>query len=282
MPSRCCLMIALWLSLLSTASAQTESADDLLKKAKAALMQGEGDEATALLTKAIALDGKHTPALQLRAAIAEARGKNAEALADLNKIVALDPKAAEAIDRRGSVHFKLGKFAESLADFDRFIALQPQEFAGHWRRGITCYYAGKFAEGRKQFEGYEKVDTNDVENAVWHFLCVARADGVEKARAALLKIGKDARVPMMEVYALYGGKAKPEDVLAAAQAPDLPADKAGARLFYAHLYLGLYYEVLGDRKKALEHMAPAAEKYKIRHYMGDVAQVHLDLLRQAK
>jgi len=44
---------------------------------------------------------------------------------------------------------------------------------------------------REQFEGYENVDTNDVENAVWHFMCVARKDGVEKARAGLLKIGKE-------------------------------------------------------------------------------------------
>ena len=47
------------------------------------------------------------------------------------------------------------------------------------------------------------MDTNDVENAVWHFLCVAREDGVEKARAAMLKIGKDRRVPMMQVYELF-------------------------------------------------------------------------------
>jgi len=279
---RSVMFIGLWLVLLSAAPGQTESVDELLKKAKTALMQGDADQATALLTKAVALDPKSKAALLLRAAVAEARGKHADALADLTKVVTLDPKAAEAIDRRGGVHFKLGKFAESLADFDQFIALRPTEFEGHWRRGITCYYAGKFAEGRKQFEGYEKVDTNDVENAVWHFLCVARADGVDKARAALLKIGKDARVPMMEVYALYGGKAKPEDVLAAAQAANLPAEQLSVRLFYAHLYLGLYYEVLGERKKALEHMTPAAEKYKIRHYMGDVAQVHLAVLRQAK
>ena len=63
---------------------------------------------------------------------------------------------------------------ESLADFDKFLALRPAEKNGHWKRGISLYYAGRFEDGKKQFEGYENVDTNDVENAVWHFLCNAR------------------------------------------------------------------------------------------------------------
>ena len=123
-----------------------------------------------------------------------------------------------------------------------------------------------------------KVDTNDVENAVWHYLCNARAVGVEKARAAMLKIGKDRRVPMMEVYALYAGKAKPDDVLTAARAGEPSKDDLNRRLFYAHLYLGLYYEVSGDARKARSHLELAADKYRIGHYMGDVARVHVMLL----
>ncbi len=157
-----------------------------------------------------------------------------EAVADFDKAIEFDPKLAEAYDQRGSEHFKLGQIKGSLADFDKFLELRPDERNGHWRRGITLYYAGQFDEGRKQFEGYEKVDgaTNDVENAVWHYLCNARAIGPAKARAALLKIGKDGRVPMMEVYALYGGKAKPDDVLAAARAGDPRPAELKQRLFY--------------------------------------------------
>jgi lipoprotein NlpI len=259
---------------------QADSADDLVAAARAALNKGQVDEALSQLNKAIALDAKNSAAYLLRSAVFDFLKKYPDALGDLNKLLEVDAKAANGYDARGSVHFKMGKFKESLADFDKFLELKPAESAGHWRRGITCYYAGRFDDGRKQFEGYEKVDTNDVENAVWHFLCVARASGVDKARAGLLKIGKDARIPMMEVYALYGGKAKPEDVLAAAQAGNPPADQLSVRLFYAHLYLGLYYEVTGDKKKTLEHMTLAAEKHKIRHYMGDVARVHLDVLKK--
>jgi lipoprotein NlpI len=121
-----------------------------------------------------------------------------------------------------------------------------------------------------------------VENAVWHFLCAARADGIEKARANLLKIGQDRRVPMMEVYALFSGKLKPADVVMAAEAGDLPAERRNAQRFYAHLYLGLYAEVTGDKKLALEHLTTAADKHRIGHYMWDVARVHRDLLKKAE
>ena len=159
-------------------------------------------------------------------------------MADFTRALELDPKLTVAYDLRGSEQFKLGHMAASLADFDRFLALRPAAAPGHWKRGITLYYAGKYDAGRQQFEGYEKVDTNDVENAVWHFLCVARKDGVARARASLLKIGKDVRVPMREVYQLFAGKVKPQDVLEAAGKGQPSAQERNSRLFYAHLYLG--------------------------------------------
>ena len=53
---------------------------------------------------------------------------------------------------------------------------------------ISDYYVGKFADGRRQFESHKTVNPNDVENAAWHFLCVARLDGIEKAQSACIKI----------------------------------------------------------------------------------------------
>ena len=208
--------------------------------------------------------------------------KYADAVSAFTKCLKLDPDHSQALDSRGSAYFMLGKFSESVADFDRCIKLEPAKANGHWRRGISLYYAGKYEAGKKQFEGYEKVDTNDVENAVWHFLCAARKDGVAKARTGLLKIGKDKRVPMMQVYQLFKGTIKPEDVMAAAKAGDLTDDQRKPMLFYAHLYLGLYHDVLGEKKKAAEHMTLAAGKYKIGHYMGEVARVHHEVLSKSK
>ena len=103
--------------------------------------------------------------------------------------------------------------------------------------------------------------------------------GVEKARAAMLKIGRDKRVPMMEVYALFRGKLKPADVLKAAEAGEPPAEQLNRRRFYAHLYLGLYYESLGDGQRALRHLTTATE-HRIGHYMWDVAQAHLKTFKK--
>jgi lipoprotein NlpI len=121
------------------------------------------------------------------------------------------------------------------------------------------------------------VDGNDVENVVWRYLCMARAVGVEKARAGLLKVGEDKRVPLMRVYDLFAGKAKPEDVLAAVEQGKPSKEEKNMRLFYAHLYLGLFYEAAGDKKKTLDHMRKAVDDYPARGYMGDVARVHLAL-----
>jgi lipoprotein NlpI len=171
---------------------------------------------------------------------------------------------------------------ESIADFDKYLELKPADTPRHWRRGISYYYAGRFEEGAKQFESGHARNPDDVEEAVWHFLCNARGTGIDKARRAILKIGKDNRVPMMQVYSLYAGRAKPEDVLAAAVAGKPTPEQRNYQLFYAHLYLGLYYEATGDRKRALEHLTKAAEEHKIGDYMWDVARVHVDLLRKAE
>jgi lipoprotein NlpI len=161
-----------------------------------------------------------------------------------------------------------------VADFDRFVQILPEQEPQHWQRGIALYYAGEYDRGRKQFESHQKVNTNDVENAVWHFICVARSQGVDKAKAALIPIEGDRRVPMKEIHALFAGKAKAADVLAA-------ADDRG-ELFYAHLYLGLYYDAHGDKAKTREHIDKAANEFAMNHYMGDVARVHAALLKKAQ
>ena len=59
------------------------------------------------------------------------------------------------------------------------------------------------------------------------------------------------------------------------------ADCALMGPFYAHLYLGLYYEVTGDAAKAKEHLE-LATRHKIGHYMWNVADVHAKRLTADK
>jgi lipoprotein NlpI len=265
--------------LLPGSSLADEEPDVLVEQATRALNANQPEKALPLLDRALKAAPKSTRTWFLRAAAHDMLGEPRKALDDLNELLRLDPNAARAINERGGIHFKLGNLKESVADFDHYLKMRPDGFNEHWRRGISLYYARRFDDGRKQFEGYEKVSTTDVENAVWHFLCVAGKDGVDKARASLLKIGRDRRVPMMQVYDLFAGKLKPADVLKAVEEGKPDEAERNTRLFYAHLYLGLYAEVSGDSKAALEHMETAV-KHRVRHYMWDVARVHRDLLKK--
>jgi len=75
---------------------------------------------------------------------------------------------------------------------------------------------------------------------------------------------------MQQIYELFQGKRRPEDVLSA----------AGSLLegqFYAHLYLGIYFEAMGNNQLAREHIAAAASDRfaAVGGYMHAVAKVHL-------
>ncbi len=271
--------LAIPIVVASTLLARDDPIADYLERGQRALMNKQADKAVELAGKVIAADPKDPRGYLLRGSGYEILRQHDRAIADFTRCLELDPKHAAAYNHRGSEQFILGHIKESLDDFDKFLELQPKEAPGHWKRGISLYYAGRYEDGRKQFKDGDKIFADDVENAVWHFLCNAKLQGIDKARGDMLKVGKDKRVPMMEVYDLFLGKCKPADVLAAAQAGDVPAELRKQQLFYAHLYLGLYYDALGDKRKALEHMNLAAGKYRL-GYMGDVAHVHSDLLRK--
>jgi lipoprotein NlpI len=265
------------LALPGLASAQPTNAGTLLEQARQTFAAGQRDVALRQATEAIAAEPKNPRGYFLRAQFHEESRELTNAVADYDQVIRLDPRLPDAWQGRGSTRFKLGQIRESIADFDKFVELVSGQAPYHWQRGISYYYAGRFEDGRKQFELHQTVNPNDVENAVWHFLCAARASSVEKARAALIPIQGDARVPMMQVHALFAGKLKPEDVLQAAAASNAPPARLNHQLFYAHLYLGLYFEALGDDQKAREHITQAAGPYQTGDYMGDVARVHLEL-----
>ena len=260
------------------AGQNNDELEPLLRKGTAALRAGKVEEALALAKQAVAVAPGDSRVYLFRGSVQAVQRRHAEAIADFDKCLQLDPAFADAWQRRGEEHFKLAEIDQSLNDFDKFLELRPNERPGHWQRGISLYYAGKFKEGADQFKAGDKVFANDVENAVWHYLCNAHVLGSEKARQSLLKIGTDRRVPLMVIYDLFAGRAKPEDVLAAVREGDPPSRELTTRLFYAHLYLGLYYDATGDTKKALEHLEQAAEDQGIGRYMGDVARVHRQLL----
>ncbi len=262
------------------ACAAEKSADELLTQAGVSFAKGQREEAIELATKAIDAEPKNAKAYYVRGRFYAGVRQPQKAVKDLNQALALDPAAALAYYHRGEENFKLGRVKESAADFDKFVDLSPDQAPKLWQRGISLYYAGRYEDGQRQFELHQTINSNDVENAVWHFLCVARRAGIDKARAALLKVENDPRVPMMQIYALYAGKGSAEEVMTAATTGKSSPNELNERLFYAHLYLGLYFDVAGNEKMAREHIVQAAELFNVESYMGDAARIHAALLRQ--
>jgi lipoprotein NlpI len=252
--------------LLSPLAACSSSAEDAAAEQAAAEKRAAEREVQELL---------------MAATSAAVKREHDKAIATLDEAIAKNPKLAEAFYLRGRSRFCAGQIAESVADFDKYVALRPDDEKSQWERGIAYYYLGEFAKGAKQFELYQTYYDQDVENSVWRYLCVARNDGIEKAQANMLPISNDRRVPMMQIYDLYRGKLKPDDVLAAANAGDPSKESLNTRLFYAHLYIGLWHEAAGRAVEANEHLLKA-EEHKIGHYMWDVAHVHAERLRKAK
>jgi len=189
-------------------------------------------------------------------------------------VLAADPAldTADAYTSRGMQRFRENDIAGSLRDFDRAAELEPANAPHLWQRGISHYYAGRYRDGRQQFESHKAVNPHDVENATWHFICVARQHDLAAARKALIAIDtkRDTRVPLAEVYEFYAGRGTADEVLKAAEA----AGTVTARM-YAHLYLGLFYEATGDAEKAEQHIRRSAAQKLIGHYMREVARIHM-------
>jgi lipoprotein NlpI len=175
---------------------------------------------------------------------------------------------------RAVADFEAGRVVESAEGFDAVVDVSPALAPQLWQRGIALYYAGRYGDCRAQFELHRTVNPADVENAAWHFLCVARAESASAARAMLLPVGQDPRVPMRQIYDMFRGTLTPDDVLQAA------GSRASAQ-FYAELYVGLYFEALGQDAQAIEHIAAAADARfaRVGGYMHTVARVHLGMLQ---
>jgi len=178
---------------------------------------------------------------------------------------------------RGVEALRKGKIQEALQRLDRVAEKSPASVPHLWQRGIAQYLAGEYKAGRLQFEQHRVVNPSDVENATWHFLCVAAEEGVDAARKAFLPAPQDSRVPQAEIYALYQGTGDREGIeRAVAKLPEGSAARRTAR-FYADLYLGLYAHALGNKDEAKKYLDAAAAVTGM-NVMGDVARVCRDTL----
>lgn len=260
--------------------ADTLAAEQFHQRAISAYTAGNIDDAKSLFADALKEDDKYIPAYLARGYILQYERNYQAAVDDFSKVIELDSSRHEAWFRRGIEYFNLGEFEKSVADFEQYAEFRPEQKPFLWQLGIAYYYTGQHQEGRQLFESHQNVNSHDVENAVWHFLCVSKLEGFEAARKALISLDGDTRIPMMQVYALFKGYGTEEDVLKAAHAGTAVDGGLIRQSFYAHLYLGLYHEAKGDADKSFDYMLKAAQHYKSNGYMGEVARVHRDWLKK--
>lgn len=176
----------------------------------------------------------------------------------------------QAFVERAEEAFAAGELDEAVALFDRLARLDPETAPWMWQRGIALYYLGRYDACAAQFADYQQVNPGDLESAVWHVACVARARSIDEARRVMFPPGRDARIMRAEIYEMFAGRLPPGVVLERAR---FAADVA---VFYASFYAALYLEVVGDQEAARRLLTRATDpRYDgLAGFMNVVARVH--------
>ncbi|WP_168564515.1 tetratricopeptide repeat protein [Crateriforma spongiae] len=181
--------------------------------------------------------------------------------------------SARAIDhvQLGDAQLRFGRVEESIHSFERAIEMRPEWKPELWQYGIALAFAQRYREGRELFEMHRRVNPHDVENAAWHFLCVAKDADLATARQLLLPAPSDPRPPMKQVLRRLAGG---DDAIVVDAVRDTRSMRQrDSAQFFADLYLGLIADAEGNSAKAEQYMQAAA-KTGLGHYMADVARVY--------
>lgn len=292
------LLLLICLSFIFTSSATAKQRDDvpilkpeqeeLMRQSLHALREGKTNDAFALALRAVRSDPTNYLGFRFRGQLREATREFDLCVADYTLAIQQAPTKSSLYLMRARALFKGGRIDESILDWTHFIetekdALKAPELFDF---GIANVIVGKPDVARKQFEWYATLYPDDVENAAWQFLCVAKKEGIVAARAQLLKVGKDDRQPMMALYGVFKGEGTIADVWNAVGAGKPAEAERVQREFWARLYLGLYFEADGRAHLAARYLntaalmaSPTLFTNQTVFYMTDVARVYHDKLR---
>lgn len=210
--------------------------------------------------------------LSMQGILALRRGESESAIRTADALMRHHPEDPRALRLAADTYLRTGKVELAAKLFDRYLELRPSEMRGLWQRGIALYFVRDYKRAAKQFEEHRIVNPNDVENAAWHFLCVAKAESFEKAHELILPAPNDPRIPLEEIHQML---TTGNTDLVEQRISQTPAD-SNARSeakFYGDFYLGLYADARGDKEKALQFLRRTA-KAAPHHYMGDIARVY--------
>jgi len=202
-----------------------------------------------------------------------------EALAELD--ASLPPGPSHVNHRRAELLFRLGRYAEAVKEYDLAATVgRPHDEYSCWERGLAQYYAGDYHAGAEQFARYHEVGALDIENGLWRFMCIAEDEGIEKARAAMFDYPRKVRLPFPALLELYMGRGTADAVFEEAENGEIAEAERTERRFYAHYYVGKYFQTTGEQGRAREEVT-AALKYEIPHFMYACAEADARILKSA-
>ena len=253
-----------------------------------ALDAGKTNSMVELLDRAVLLDTENQFAYIKRAQLFDLVGNKVRAIQDCSAALGLNPTFADVYQLRGCNHFKMGNVLAAVRDWQIFIQLKPEKETEHWQICVGHTLLGNYEEARKRFEWHWTENTEDMEVAFWHFLCVARTEGLAKARENLMTVSGEERVPMAQLYALYKGTGTgaEADVWLAVEYGSPNSTERAQREFFATYYLGLLRQSEGRLKEAKTLVSKALSIARVNKGFigdspggqlrgGDVANVHL-------
>lgn len=202
-------------------------------------------------------------------------GDRKQTLENCQKVIGLLPDDLRVQQRAAELLYLSGYAKESLPAFDRVIELDPSKAAQNWQRGIALATAGEFKRGAEQFKLHHDVNPDDVENSAWYFLCVAKSEGVEAAKKAVIGSRGDSRPPMMEILKMLKGEATPDQVLEAAAKSGRNEFETNNAKSFGDLYVGLYFDSMGKSEEARKYLKRSLD-YDVVSYMSRTAKVYLE------
>ncbi len=189
-----------------------------------------------------------------------------------------NPQLVSLYSKRGDLRTFLGDFAGARKDYEKMIEMDPSSEISHWRLGIVYFYLREFALAARQFEIYHRYDSVDRENGIWRFMSQAKDLGIERARQNLLTYDQKDRPPYPWLYDLFAGNSKPREVFSKINAAEFGGEYEQRVLFHAHLYVGIYLEMVEANKvEAQFHLERAVNNsYGLgtKTYMWQIARIH--------
>ncbi len=219
--------------------------------------------------------------LRIEASESLRRGDRQAAVRAADALVANFGDEIQAMAAAGDVYLRSGQPEKSVTQFDRLIAIQPDQMPYLWQRGIALFLVKKYDAAAEQFAKHREVNPHDVENAAWHFACIAKSQTPGRAKEMLLPAPGDGREPMNEILSmLASGDTDQVRTRIGEVVKRAPGSRdAEDAKFYGELYLALYADAMGNIVEARNRIK-AASTSAPHHYMGDVARVYADDLHR--